>query len=180
MANPSTKFAPSARAEWEELAEQIRCARENGPLRQRVCRRRNSNLVLNRDRQVIFANQAFQAAFGIEDLATVYGCRLGEILDCQHAGKGEGGCGTSRDCRLCHAVHAMLHSLRDSPDIQRCSIQTKNRSEPLHCLIFTMPVKIASFSCILVELADPAVENSPDFGNQILELQRLVAEIETA
>lgn len=180
MAIAPTEFAPSARAEWDVLAEQIRCARENGPLRERFGGRRNSNLVLNHNRQVIFANQVFQATFGIQDPATVYGCRLGEIIGCQHAGKGAGGCGTSKDCRLCHAVHAMLHSLRDSPDIQRCSIQTKNKSEPLDVLIFTMPVTIASFSCILVELAEPALKNSEHFGRSILELQHLVGEIETA
>ena len=123
-----------------------------------------SNLLLNRNRQVIFANHAFQTAFRIEDPATIYGCRPGEILGCQHAEKGEGSCGTSKDCRFCHAVHAILHSLRDSPDIRRCSIQIKNKCEPLEFLILTVPVTLEPFSCVLVELADPAAEDSHNFG----------------
>lgn len=142
--------------------------------------RRESTLLLNANRQVIFANQAFQDQFSIEDPATLYGCRPGEILGCRHAGEGEGGCGTSEHCRCCHGVHAILSSLRDSPDIQRCSIQIKDRSEPLAFLILTVPVTIHRFSCILVELAGAELENSENFGRQILGLQRLVAEIEGA
>jgi hypothetical protein len=175
-----TEFAPSARADWDELAEQMALVRKNQALSEKVWGRRESTLLLNADRQVIFANQAFQDQLSIEDPATLYGCRPGEILGCRHAGEGEGGCGTSKHCRCCPAVHAILSSLRDSPDIQRCSIQIKDRSEPLAFLILTAPVTIHRFSCILVELAEPELEASQDFGRQILRLQRVVAEIEGA
>ena len=63
--------------------------------------------VLNKHRQIIFANKEFLDFFGVESLQHILGKRSGEALDCQHAGKSDFGCGTTMWCSSCGASKAI-------------------------------------------------------------------------
>jgi len=67
-------------------------------------------VILNAERQIIFANQAVIRFLHQEDDAAILGRRPGEVLDCVHAHNDSGGCGTSEYCRFCGAVNAILHT----------------------------------------------------------------------
>jgi len=67
-------------------------------------------LILNKYRQVIFANNTLLETFGIKDINTVLGFRPGEIIRCIHANETPHGCGSSEDCRYCGAFNAFLES----------------------------------------------------------------------
>lgn len=69
-------------------------------------------LILNPERQVLFANRAVLNLFHLTDSASLLGRRPGEILGCAHAGNDSGGCGTTEFCRVCGAVNAILHTQR--------------------------------------------------------------------
>ncbi|NIQ98500.1 MAG: PAS domain-containing protein, partial [Desulfuromonadales bacterium] len=54
--------------------------------------------VLNRQRQIVYANQALRDLFGKHRQDLQEGMRPGEALDCIYAKEGDGGCGTGEAC----------------------------------------------------------------------------------
>ena len=68
-------------------------------------------LVLNNHRQLVFANQACLDTLGLSSVEDFLGRRPGEAMQCAYAGMEPGGCGTSRFCRECGLVRAVLGSM---------------------------------------------------------------------
>ena len=58
-------------------------------------------LVLNRNRQTVFANKSVIPLFELTKVASAYGLRPGELIDCTHAYESRGGCGTTKFCAEC-------------------------------------------------------------------------------
>ncbi|WP_027190235.1 sensor histidine kinase [Fundidesulfovibrio putealis] len=68
-------------------------------------------MVVNSHRQIVFSNQAFLNAFGVDTLSSFLAKRPGEAMGCVYSDKEEGGCGTSMNCRECGAVQAIMESI---------------------------------------------------------------------
>jgi K+-sensing histidine kinase KdpD len=66
--------------------------------------------VINKNRQIIYANNTFLEFLGIKTLEPVLGKRTGEIVSCVHSGEEITGCGTSQACKYCGAVNAIVES----------------------------------------------------------------------
>ncbi len=69
-------------------------------------------LVLNSLRQIVFSNKAFTDLLGTRDVGAFLAKRPGEAVGCVYSGVEETGCGTSRYCRECGALRAILESMR--------------------------------------------------------------------
>lgn len=67
-------------------------------------------VILNIQRQIVYANSTLVSLLDIPGPATILGKRPGEALNCIHAEETDGGCGTSSDCQYCGAVNAILLS----------------------------------------------------------------------
>lgn len=81
--------------------------------------------ILNKQRQVVFANKALLQLLGINDLNECLGQRPGELLNCIHAHENEGGCGTTENCRFCGAVNAIIDCIESGEQItNECRITT--------------------------------------------------------
>jgi signal transduction histidine kinase len=65
-------------------------------------------IILNAQRQIVVANRQFLELTGAGDPGAVLALRPGEALDCVHAARQPGGCGTSENCAACGAVGAIL------------------------------------------------------------------------
>lgn len=98
----------------------------------------NIFLVLNRHRQIVFANQALLDLVGRKRPEEVYGLRPGEILDCIHAHETDGGCGTTEFCRTCGAVNAIIAAIGGKKDVKECRI-TNRDGESLDLRIWAAP-----------------------------------------
>ncbi len=83
-------------------------------------------LILNENRQIVCANQLLLHALKQETLDAIIAKRPGEALNCIHADKTEGGCGTTEFCKTCGAVKAILASQKGSAAVQECRILQKN------------------------------------------------------
>ncbi len=66
--------------------------------------------VINRNRQIVYANEPFLEYLGIKSLEPVLGKRTGEVISCINSGRGSHGCGTSDACNYCGAVNAIFQS----------------------------------------------------------------------
>ena len=107
---PSTRFAPARRSpqdqvecDFHEVSGNSRSAYfDFFPL---------PLLVLNDNRQVVFANRASLRLLGLSDVRDFLGRRPGEAIQCVYSGLEPGGCGTSRFCRECGIVLAFLQCM---------------------------------------------------------------------
>lgn len=121
-----TMFAPAARATPAELAADVTYFGGAQLLQQFFAAVPEMFVVLNTQRQIVFANRAMLDALHLAGIEDVAGQRLGEALHCTHALEpGDdplGSCGTTEFCRECGAVRAMLNGLRGVEDVRECRI----------------------------------------------------------
>lgn len=83
-------------------------------------------VILNKDRQIVAANQNFLELLNISQ-NDLLGKRLGECLKCINAQEAPSGCGTSKKCKYCGAVLSILESFQGKITVaDECGILIKN------------------------------------------------------
>ncbi len=122
-----SRYAPSERAKPEELKRQVRFFEENEIVKNISNAVSNMVVILNKYRQIIYANNQFLNLFGLEESAAIIGMRPGEATNCIHADNTSGGCGTSEFCRTCGAVNAILESYKNMQSVKECRIITTDK-----------------------------------------------------
>lgn len=121
-----TEFAPAERLCKEAVLKQHQKILSDDNLKLLYDYSSDFIIVINEYRQTIFANKTLLNFLGKKNLKGIVGLRPGEILNCCGANKRSGGCGTSRLCKVCGAVKAILESNHSSASIEECCIQTKD------------------------------------------------------
>lgn len=121
-----SQFAPAQRASTIELKKQVGFFADEELLNRLFNGVPDVYLILNEQRQIIFANKAIVELLNVPDKHSLYGLRPGEALDCAHAVENIGGCGTTEFCKMCGAVNAILSSLRGKETINECRITQRN------------------------------------------------------
>ena len=82
--------------------------------------------IINKDRQIVFSNDALVNFLGVIDKKGLLGLRPGEALNCINANLMEAGCGTSENCRYCGAVNAIVESQNNNSKVTKeCRITAK-------------------------------------------------------
>lgn len=129
MSEAITEFAPAERASRETLISQNAILSDSSWVVHFSNAIPDSLVVLNRQRQIVFANKVIMKLLGSPDFDCVLGLRPGEALHCKHAGETDGGCGTTRFCRTCGAVRAIQTSIIErKQDVQECQVSTMDGS----------------------------------------------------
>jgi signal transduction histidine kinase len=117
-----TEFAPAERASQHEVCTHFDRLSAT-PLLQDLMRAiPNIVLVLNQKWQIVFANERLLEHLQLQDVREAVGQRPGELFDCIHAFETEDGCGTTRFCRHCGAMRAILQAQKGRMDVQECRI----------------------------------------------------------
>ncbi len=83
--------------------------------------------ILNKERQIVYANKLFFKKLGAANLHTLIGKRPGEAMFCIHALESPGGCGTTQFCTVCGAVNAILESQKGVVSEKECRIMTSEQ-----------------------------------------------------
>lgn len=112
------------RADPLKLALDIKYFEENKILHQLADAVSNMLVILNPERQIVFANKQFLQFLQVDSGNAVYGKRPGEAVNCMYSGLEEGGCGTSEFCRTCGALGAVLESQIGRQAVRECRIMT--------------------------------------------------------
>ena len=82
----------------------------------------NFVMILDENRQTVFINESLHSFLKAEDHSYL-GKRPGELINCIYASEMKWGCGTSKNCRFCGAVNAILESQNsDSTATKDCRI----------------------------------------------------------
>lgn len=114
-------------------------------------------LIINSQRQIIFANTKIQEVLGFDNIKGILGHRPGEALSCKYSEKYPCGCGTSEECTVCGAALAIKQCLENSAPVQQeCRIITKtgNIHTAYDFSITASPLKIKSAVYIILSLID--------------------------
>jgi K+-sensing histidine kinase KdpD len=117
-----TDFAPAERAAPLQLEKDARLFAENVILNKIANSVSSMLVILNRQRQIVYANKLFQQFLNVSDSKSITGKRPGEAVSCIHAFSSEGGCGTTEFCRTCGAVGAILESHMGRQSEKECRI----------------------------------------------------------
>lgn len=137
-----TQFAPAERALPQTvLAQAERFLAASPQMRFVLDAMPDAIVLLNRQRQIIFANRSTQALLERNN-GRLLGLRPGEALNCVHAYETEGGCGTTAFCSTCGAVHAILQSQRGQTDVQECRIIVRGSSDALDLRVWAVPFEL--------------------------------------
>ncbi|MBN2068867.1 MAG: PAS domain-containing sensor histidine kinase [Opitutales bacterium] len=122
-----TKFAPAERIEKEPLCEEADAFLKEADFAAMVNAIPDMTLVLNTERQIVYANSILLEYLNLKSLYDIVGARPGEAFRCMHSHDEQGGCGTSEFCRVCGAVNGILESRRkDGVIIKECRMTQKD------------------------------------------------------
>lgn len=113
-------------------------------------------LILNSCRQIVYASNNVAALAGASDLSAALGLRPGEALGCAQASVCSGGCGTSRACRECGAVDAILSGLSGDGKITECrmTLTRGKRHVAMDLRVKSTPFEYAGEKFVIISLSD--------------------------
>ncbi len=108
---PPTRFAPSAREDFERIREEhaMVAAAQAGAGRSDSAG--SAVAVVNESRQIVHADEAFLRFTRAAAPGDLLGLRIGEALGCVHATEDTSGCGTHPSCCICGTVNSTLLAL---------------------------------------------------------------------
>jgi PAS domain-containing protein len=149
-----TYYAPAKRTDIEKLKEQKAIFEKLPQLSFFLDTVHTIYLILNEDRQIIFANKIALDTLGFENIDSILGLRPGEAINCLHAKELPGGCGTSESCQHCGAVNAILNGLRNQTDIQECRITTDESKSSFDFRVWTSPYIVDGQKFVIFSVAD--------------------------
>ncbi len=150
----ATEFAPAERASREEILSQARKLPQIPLLHSFISSVFDIVLVLNKERQIILANDKFFRFMGTRDSGSFLGQRFGEALQCVHANESPGGCGTSEFCRACGAIGAILSSQLGNVSAQEWHLARKEILEPLDLRVYASPLKENDYQFTIFAVSD--------------------------
>lgn len=137
-----TKFAPAERSTRAEINKQYQYLNSILGTQSLVIKKMPYiHLILNKNRQIVFANHAALTLANKTNIRSILGLRPGELLDCDHASENKAGCGTTIFCTQCGVVRAILSGLEGNGDIQECRITKKKTGEALDLRVWTYPLQ---------------------------------------
>jgi len=131
MAEP-TLHAPAERADVKEVGQDYAALASIELLRSLLAVLPYAVVILNNERQAVFANDALLQSVGVKSVNGLLGERPGDFLHCIHRSRHDGGCGTSEQCRYCGTVNAILDSRREGKSVTReCRISSVAEGKPV-------------------------------------------------
>jgi signal transduction histidine kinase len=102
-------------------------------------------LVLNRYRQIVFANRAFCDLAGYASQKSLLGRLVGDVLACHVTHEVAANCGTGESCETCGALAAVISGLAGQENVQECTITRKdgNAMQNLTLRVWSEPLRYA-------------------------------------
>ncbi|MCK5729816.1 MAG: PAS domain-containing sensor histidine kinase [Draconibacterium sp.] len=121
-----TNFLPAERLSQTEIKKQSGLLADNKILKDLIDSVSQMLLILNEERQIVYANKPYLDFCGFSDFKLVLGKRPGEVLNCEYAYLTEAGCGTTDFCRSCGAAKAIVESKQGEQSTKECQISTRD------------------------------------------------------
>ncbi|MBD3222652.1 GHKL domain-containing protein [bacterium] len=111
-------------------------------------------MILNTNREIVLANAACLDLIGCPDMTGAAGRAPGAVLDCRHAMRSEGGCGTTEACRRCGASVAIEMAAGGDPASLECVVVRDGQPVPLQLEATAAPLEVDGERYIVLSLVD--------------------------
>lgn len=158
-----TKFLPAERATDEEVRRQHQAILGLPLVRGLLDAMPNIVLMLNDQRQIVYANKSALDTLGA-GIEALLGRRPGEAMRCVHAHE-ESDCGISEFCTACGAADAVVCALRGKAEARECRIQVVAPDPDLDLRVWATPFRHEGSSFVVFA----AVDISHEKRRRILE-----------
>lgn len=110
-------------------------------------------VVVNAERNIVFANRSLLAFLDQPGAAQVIGRRLGEVLNCTHAFETPSGCGTTEACQTCGALQAMRAAQEGRPDVEEFRILRRTH-DALELRVSAAPLETGNGRLVIIAAED--------------------------
>ena len=128
----------------------------------------NILVILNSDRQIVFANHYLRDSLQVDSVESVYGLRPGELLDCVHATEGKG-CGEDEFCQACGGNGTVSECQRGHSSLQECRITQLRSGRALDLRVAGTCVRVPVFTGHSLSInAEFARDITPDHARALL------------
>lgn len=154
---PSTKFASADRATDEELKRDRQIIFNNRVIIDIFKTLPNYVAILNEHRQIIYSNLLSAKNISDDESNSLLGLRPGEALHCIYSENDTGGCGTTRQCRVCGAVNAVLKCMKSNEkvtDESRIIAKSGNDNVAYDFFISASPLHLYNRRYIMLSITD--------------------------
>ena len=151
-----THFAPAGRDTVCEIRRKTKIIERVPLLSKALDAMPGMVMILNRNRQIISANQRLLKILNAS-VAEIVEKRPGEAIKCIRAGEGPGGCGTDEHCSTCGAVNAVLESISTNAETTkecRILVQTPMEVVPLDLRVTATPFEVEGECFVLAAIED--------------------------
>lgn len=153
----TSKFATAERSTTEEIKTENSLVINNKFIQELLNGIPNIVLLLNRNRQTIYANKQLIKLLNLTCIEDALGKRPGEILNCAFSTLETGGCGTSEYCSNCGAIKTILKTLETKElSEEECQITSlgKNEENHLELKVTSSPIIIDNNLFVLLSISD--------------------------
>ncbi|HWR16337.1 MAG TPA: ATP-binding protein [Terriglobales bacterium] len=164
-----TQFAPAERAGHEQIVKESHYFNSGSPISTLLNLVPDVILILNKQRQVVFANRAAIEFAAVDDMEDLLGMRPGELLHCKHSHESDNGCGTTTFCRYCGAVHAILESQDHKSAVEECrvTVEKEGHEEAVDLRVWARPLEVGEDLLTFFAITDIADEKRRQFLERI-------------
>lgn len=152
-----TYHAPAGRSDSEILIRDYELIRSNRLTTSILNGIPTPILLLNQERQIVFSNKAFLELIQLEDITSILGLRPGEAMGCSKVKAGPDGCGTSKNCKVCGSVNAILKSLKTGSGSEEYSI-SGDSDTMIHLKVTSELINFGNREFILFSMQDISSE----------------------
>ncbi len=152
-----TNFAPAERSTQKEIMEEFELVGSQKFFHEIFGTLTGIGGVIDKNRQIVYANKEFLGFLGISSLEPLLGKRPGEAISCINSTLESGGCGTSAACAYCGAVNAILESQitgKKSTKETRISTISDGKQLSLDLKISSTPISLAGKVFYVLVLQD--------------------------
>ena len=111
-------------------------------------------LLINRQRQIVYANPAAAPLFTGKSVDDVIGLRTGEAVNCRHSDETPGGCGTTEFCSQCGANKTLRAGQRGEHASDECRIISKTLGGDLDLRVWAAPLSAGGETFTLFTMVD--------------------------
>jgi hypothetical protein len=170
------RFASADRSRREDVAAQAGLFINDPLLLQFLDSIPDIVLVLNENREIVYANRRMLQAINRDCTDDICGLRTGEVLDCAHLEGAGDECGATEFCQTCGAVAALLASLEGAGMERECRILRKN-GEAFDFRVWATPLAIGDRKFSIFSIKDISDEKRRQalervFFNDILNIAK--------
>lgn len=111
-------------------------------------------VILNCDRQMVYANRYLLDVLQLDNFDSLYGRPPGELLDCPHAFEDGGGCGFTEACQACGANRTISFCRRGERSVQECRILQRGSGRAVDVRVAGTPVCFENEQFTILALTD--------------------------